>query len=115
MGSHARLKLLASANSAVADFATTRMDSAQFSIKGRLPELVFTQVCLTFRLAGDTLLALDCIFGARFVLQRSHIEKTCRQHLHVSLFGLRGYRTRRRSENNLSAPALHQRRYRIQS
>jgi hypothetical protein len=59
-----------------AAFPTTRTDSAQFSIKGRLPELLFTQVYLTFRVeAAHALLALDCIFGAPFVLQRSHTEK----------------------------------------
>jgi len=31
-------------------------------------------------------------------------KKSCPQHLHVSLFGLRAYRTRRRSENNPECP-----------
>ena len=46
-----------------------------FSIKGRLPELLFTRFVLRFGWPGATLLALDCIFGAPFVLQRSHTEK----------------------------------------
>ena len=90
-----------------AGFPTTRTDSARkFSIKGRLPELLFIYSGLSYVSAGR---------GPRFLLWTASSDppsccsdhtqkKSCPQHLHVSLFGLRAYRTRRRSENNPECP-----------
>jgi len=77
-----------------------------FSTKGRLPELLFIYSGLSYVSAGR---------GPRFLLWTASSDppsccsdhtqkKSCPQHLHVSLFGLRAYRTRRRSENNPECP-----------
>ena len=88
-----------------AGFATTRTACAIFRRKTVSLELLFTQVCLTFQVAG----AHASCFGLHLRSTPSccsdHTpKKSCPQHLHVSLFGLRAYRTRRRSENNPECP-----------
>ena len=97
-------------------FATTRTDSAHFSIKGRLPELLFTQVCLTFRVAG----AHASCFGLhlRSPLRAAAITHRKNRVRSTSMFPFLDYAPTERADDpkiTLSAPALHQRRYRIHS
>src|SRR5438874_6399528 len=93
-----------------------RRRPAHSSIEGRLPELLFTQVCLTFRVAG----AHGSCFGLhlRSALRAAAITHRKNRVRSTSMFPFLDYAPTERADDpkiTLSAPALHQRRYRIHS
>ena len=115
-GSHGSLRLPSSANSGVCRLRYYEDGLRNSSIKGRLPELLFTQVCLTFRVAG----AHASCFGLRLrsPLRAAAITHRKNRVRSTSMFPFLDYAPTERADDpkiTLSAPALHQRRYRIQS